>query len=127
MSGEVGWTIHRSTSTINGVVRAAVRIEVDGHVIEAVELDMADQWDFMEMAGPQIDNDAWVNTALLASAVISIDGLPQPAAAKTRDGIRQILRKIGARGVDALHVAFSEAPAASDASRQRQEASASGN
>jgi hypothetical protein len=127
MADETGWTIHRSTSTINGVVREAVRVEIDGHVIEAVELDMADQWDFMEMAGPQIDNDAWVNTALLASAVISIDGLPQPAAAKTRDGIRQILRKIGARGVDALHAAFSEERSESGGPRERREASAVGN
>ena len=91
---------------INNVKRDAVRVKVDGHVIEAVELDMADQWDFMELAGAQLENHAWVNTALIAASVVSIDGVPQLAAAKTRDQIRQVLRKIGVNGVDALHMAF---------------------
>ena len=123
MSGESDWTISRSNSTINGVPRESIRVGVDGHVIEAVELDMADQWDFMEMAGAQIDNDAWVNTALLASAVISIDGVPQPTGVKTRDGIRQILRKLGVRGIDALHAAFSEDTKKPESEIEKAEAS----
>ena len=67
---------------------------------------MADQWDFLEMAGGQIDNNAWINTGLLAASVISIDGIPQPLNVKSREHIRQILRRIGPRGLDALHVAF---------------------
>ena len=121
------WEIAHLTRTINNISRAVVRVTVDGHVIEAVELDMADQWDFMEMAGAQLDNQAWVNTALLAASVISIDGVPQPFGAKTRDGIRQILRKIGAPGLDALHAAFRVDEDESDQNTVAEEARAAGN
>ena len=67
---------------------------------------MADQWDFLEIAGRQLDNEPWVNTALLACSVIGIDGLPLPSGVKSRDEIRRILRKLGEDGLDALQVAF---------------------
>ena len=98
----------RSSTVINGETREAERVTTERHVIEAVELDMAEQWDFMELAGENINNRIWVNTALLAAAVISIDGVPQPVGPKTRDGIRQILKKIGISGVEALHAAFED-------------------
>jgi hypothetical protein len=122
------WTITRSRSTINRVERDCVKITTSALVIDAVELDMADQWDFMELAGPQLDNEAWVNTALLAASVIAIDGMPVPSGPKSREGIRQVLRKLGPVGLDALQAAFAE-PADDRAERRRvdEEATAAGN
>ncbi len=74
--------------------------------IEGVRLDMAEQWDFMEIAGSAIDNQAWVNTALLAASVISINGVPEPSGAKSREHLRRILKRIGEEGLDALSAAF---------------------
>lgn len=102
--------IEKSARTINGQVRDVMHITFDARVIEAMELDMADQWDFMEVAGRQLDNEPWVNTALLACSVIGIDGLPMPSGVKSRDDIRRVLRKLGEDGLDALQVAF-EKPA----------------
>ena len=99
-------TVETSIRTINGQAREVMRVSFNGRSIDAMELDMADQWDFMEIAGRQLDNDAWVNTALLACSVIGIDGLPMPSGAKSRDDIRRILRKLGEDGMDALQVAF---------------------
>lgn len=99
-------TIERSVRTINAESREVIRILFSGRVIEAMELDMADQWDFMEIAGRQLDNEPWVNTALLACSVIAIDGLPVPSGIKSRDEIRRILRKLGEDGLDALQLAF---------------------
>ncbi len=98
--------IERSVRTINGEAREVLRITFAGRVIEAMELDMADQWDFMEIAGRQLDNQPWVNTALLACSVIAIDGLPMPSGIKSRDEIRRILRRVGEDGLDALQAAF---------------------
>ena len=98
--------IERSVRTINGEQREVLRIIFSGRLIEAIELDMADQWDFMEIAGRQLDNQPWVNTALLACSVIGIDGLPVPGGIKSRDEIRRILRKLGEDGLDALQAAF---------------------
>lgn len=103
--------IERSVRTINGEPREVLRIVFSGRVIEAIELDMADQWDFMEIAGRQLDNEPWVNTALLACSVIGIDGLPMPSGIKSRDEIRRILRRLGEDGLDALQVAFEVASA----------------
>ncbi len=103
--------IERSVRTINAEQREVMRITFNGRVIEAMEFDMADQWDFMEIAGRQLDNEPWVNTAILACSVIGIDGLPVPRGIKSRDEIRRILRKLGEDGLDALQVAF-EAPSA---------------
>ncbi len=102
--------IERSVRTINSEQREVVRILFDGRVIEAVELDMAEQWDFMEIAGHQLDNQPWVSTALLACSVIGIDGLPIPGGVKSRDDIRRVLRKLGEDGLDALQVAFEVPP-----------------
>ena len=98
--------VEKSIRTINGDEREVHRISFRGRVVEAVELDMADQWDFMEIAGRQLDNEPWVNTALLACSVIAIDGLPCPRGVRTRDDIRRILRKLGEDGLDALQVAL---------------------
>ena len=110
--------------TINSEKREAVRVKTLRHVIEAVELDMAEQWDFLEIAGSNIENEAWVNVALLAASVVSIDGVPVPAGPKTRDGLRHVLKKIGEDGVEALQFAFRDVPG-DDAARA--EASAAGN
>ena len=115
------WKIEQIRLTINNVVRDGVRVTVGDQVIEAVELDMADQWDFMEVAGSQIENRAWVNTALLASAIVSINAVPQPVGTKSKDQIRQILRKIGSSGLDALNAAFNQGQEAisNDADNER--------
>jgi hypothetical protein len=102
--------IDRSVRTINGDEREVLRIAFNGRVVEAVELDMADQWDFMELAGRQIDNDPWVSTALLACSVIAIDGLPCPRGVRSRDDVRRILRKLGEDGVDAVQAALETSP-----------------
>ena len=99
-------TIETSVRTINGDQREVLRITFNGRVVEAVELDMADQWDFMEIAGRQLDNEPWANTALLACSVTAIDGVPVPRGVKTRDEIRRILRKLGEDGVDAVQIAL---------------------
>lgn len=103
--------VEREMRELNGITREVTRVRLDGRVIEAVTLDMADQWDFMEIAGRQLDNEAWVNTALLAWSVIAIDGVPIPAGARSRDDIRRILRKLGEAGIEALQSAFGTAPA----------------
>ena len=100
--------IARCVRDLNGERREIVRIDVAGQVIEAVRLDMAEQWDFMEIAGHQIDNEVWVNTALLASSVISIDGVPEPMSGRTREQLRRVLKKIGEAGIDALSIAFDD-------------------
>lgn len=103
--------VEKSARMINGQMRDVMRISFDARTIDAMELDMADQWDFMEIAGRQLDNEPWVNTALLACSVIGIDGLPMPSGVKNRDDIRRVLRKLGEDGLDALQIAF-EKPAA---------------
>ena len=103
--------VERELRELNGTSREVARVHFGGRVVEAVTLDMADQWDFMEIAGRQLDNEAWVNTALLAWSVIAIDGVPIPAGAKSRDDIRRILRKLEEEGVEALQRAFGAAPA----------------
>ncbi len=108
--------VARVSREMNGETREVVRVTFGGRTIEAISLDMAEQWDFMEVAGSQIDNPAWVNTALLAASVISIDGVPEPAGAKGRDALRKILKKIGETGLDALHHAFDAPEAAATAS-----------
>ena len=113
--------VERLDRDINGERRAVLRVRSAGRVIEAVRLDMAEQWDLMEIAGSAIDNQAWVNTALLAASVISVDGVPEPSGAKTREHIRRVLKKIGEDGVDALCAAFDEdesGPADAEASEQ---------
>lgn len=112
------------TLTINGEKRSAWRVKSREHTIEAVELDMAEQWDFLEVAGVNIENEAWLNIGLLAASVVSIDGLPVPAGPKTRDGLRHVLKKIGEDGIEALQFAFRELP---DDSAAAVEASAEGN
>lgn len=118
--------IERCVRVINGDGRDIVRLVWDGRVVEAMHLDMADQWDFMEIAGGQIDNEAWVGTALLACSVISIDGVPLPSGVKSRDEIRRILRKLGEVGLDALQEAF-EGDAAAPAKTASDIAAAAGN
>ena len=103
-----GPAIERLTREINGERRDVVRVVFAGRSVEAVKLDMAEQWDFMEVAGAAIDNEAWVNTALIAASVISIDGVPEPSGAKSREHMRRILKRIGEAGVEALAVAFDE-------------------
>ncbi len=98
--------------TINGEHRDGYRIRTISHTFEAIELDMAEQWDFLELAGKQIDNEAWVNVAILAAAVISIDGVPIPAGTRTRETLRQVLRKIGEEGLTGLQTAFQDLPEA---------------
>ena len=98
--------IEKSVRVINGQTRDVLRIAFNGRIVEAIELDVADQWDFLEIAGRQLDNEPWVNTALLACSVISIDGLPLMGGIKNRDEIRKVLRKLGEDGLDALQVAF---------------------
>ena len=99
--------VERLEREINGERREVRRVTTPaGMAIEGVRLDMAEQWDFMEIAGPSIDNQAWVNTALLAASVISINGVPEPSGAKSRDHLRRILKKIGEDGLDALSAAF---------------------
>ena len=100
--------------TINGDQRDAFRIRTATHSIEAIELDMAEQWDFLELAGRQIDNEAWVNVAVLAAAVVSVDGVPVPGGAKTKETLRQVLKKIGEEGLAALQVAFADNTDADD-------------
>ena len=102
--------VEKSIRVINGQTRDVLRIAFDGRVIEAMELDVADQWDFLEIAGRQLDNEPWVNTALLACSVISIDGLPLMGGVKSRDEIRKVLRKLGQDGLDALQIALDKPP-----------------
>ena len=104
-------SVVKSTRVINGHTREIFCITFDGRAIEAIELDMADQWDFLEIAGRQLDNEPWVNTALLACSVISIDGLPLPSGVRSRDEIRRVLRKLGEDGLNALQMAFEESSA----------------
>ena len=100
-------TVERLEREINGERRGVLRVTTPkGLVIEGIRLDMAEQWDFMEIAGASIDNQAWVNTALLAASVISINGVPEPSGAKSRDHLRRVLKKIGEDGLDALSAAF---------------------
>ena len=101
-------TIEKLTREINGERRDVVRVAFAGRLVEAVKLDMAEQWDFMEVAGSAIDNEAWVNTALLAASVITIDGVPEPSGAKSREHMRRILKRIGEAGVEALAAAFDD-------------------
>lgn len=100
------WVTAWGPRSINGVMRDTLTLRCGTRTIEAVELDMADQWDFMEIAGSSLDNEPWVSTALLACSVLSVDGVPQPTGVKSRDAIRAVLRKIGGEGIDALGDAF---------------------
>ena len=124
---EASIKVEKTNFIINNVAKSGVRIGVGSLIIEAVELDIADQWDFMELAGSQIDNQAWVNVALLAASVISINGIPQPSALKTRETIRSILRRLGSEGLEALRVAFGEDPADVKDHEMLDEAIAAGN
>ncbi len=124
---EASIRVEKTDFIINNVSKSGVRVGVGSLIIEAIELDMADQWDFMELAGSQIDNQAWVNVALLAASVISINGTPQPSALKTRETIRSILRKLGPEGLEALQVAFGEDPADIKEHEMLDEAIAAGN
>ncbi len=124
---EASIKVEKTNFVINNVARSGVRVGVGNLIIEAVDLDIADQWDFMELAGSQIDNQAWVNVALLAASVISINGTPQPSALKTRETIRSILRRLGSEGLEALRVAFGEDPADVKGHEMLDEAIAAGN
>ena len=122
LPGKAPIGVERLEREINGERREVLRVTASGRVIDAVRLDMAEQWDFMEIAGTAIDNPAWVNTALLAASVISIDGVPEPGGARTREHLRRVLKKIGEAGVDALCVALDEAADPADAQALEQAA-----
>ena len=120
-------SVERLERDINGERREVLRVATPaGLVIDSVRLDMAEQWDFMEIAGASIDNQAWVNTALLAASVISINGVPEPSGAKSREHLRRILKKIGEDGLDALSAAF-QAEEQDPESERRAVEQASGN
>ena len=114
-----GHSIEKSVRTINGVQREVSRVSFGGRTIEMVDLDMAEQWDFMEVAGRQLDNEPWANTAMLACSVIAIDGLPMPSGVRSRDDIRRILRKLGEDGVDAVQAVLDDRAGAPDAEESR--------
>lgn len=120
-------SVERFEREINGERRAVVRVVAGGRVIEAVRLDMAEQWDFLEIAGSEVDNEAWMNTGLLAASVIAIDGVPEPSGAKSREQLRRILKRIGEAGVDALCNAFERESASGETAREHAAAVAAGN
>jgi hypothetical protein len=88
-------------------------------IIEIRRVDMGDQFDLVEIAGSQVDNDVWLSLAIVALSVQTIDNIPVPHGALSKATLRNTLKQIGPLGVRAVRRALLEfdsggSPAAGD-------------
>ena len=92
--------------------------DAKGRRLAIRDLDVVEQLDLYEMAGPNSTNSPWLGTAMMVCTVRSIGDAPQPFP-RTRDQLRGSLGRLGREGVDALHADLS-------AQREALEAAAGG-
>jgi hypothetical protein len=74
------------------------------HVLEIRRVDMGDQFDLAEIAGAAVENSVWLQLAIVAMSVQSIDGTPEKRSL-TKMALRSVLTKIGTLGVQAVREA----------------------
>ena len=73
----------------------------DGRRFLLREADPADMLDLIEAAGSAASSTAWMRYALMICSVSSIDGKPVMMPA-TKQGVRELGKKIGNVGIEAL-------------------------
>ncbi|MCQ8277789.1 hypothetical protein NFI95_04940 [Acetobacteraceae bacterium KSS8] len=73
----------------------------DGRRLSLREINPADMLDLIEAAGTAAGSAAWMRYALMICSVEAIDGKPLMMP-HTKDGVRELGRKIGNVGIAAL-------------------------
>jgi hypothetical protein len=105
------FAVKRKTSIHNGETEQWLEVRygedsssptLPQHVIEIRKIDMGDQFDLAEIAGPAVDNNVWLSLAVVAMAVQTIDGTPQPRGIISKGSLRRTLKAIGTMGVRAI-------------------------
>ncbi len=90
----------------------------DNRMVEIERLSLSAEWTLLELTGSNASNAAWSTMASVAASVRTIDGVPVPGVAPTRDSIGGTLDKLGVDGFKAalfaLNGAQSNAPAQSE-------------
>lgn len=113
--------ITHETREINGRKVKLLRIQTEaGRHIEAKKLDMADQWDVMELVGSGDPGRGWIAIALVAASVVSIDGRPVDPGDLSREGLRVVLRNLAEDGLDAVREALSSGEILSEDAHKAQ-------
>ena len=83
----------------------------DGRRFTLRDTTPADMLDLIEAAGTAAASSAWLRYALMICSVSAIDGKPV-LMPLTKNGVRELGRRIGNRGMDALAAAHYPEPAA---------------
>ena len=76
----------------------------DGRIFSLAASTPADMLDLLEAAGPAAGSEAWMRYALMICSVTAIDGKPV-LMPRSKDAVRELGRKIGNAGMDALALA----------------------
>lgn len=104
--------------------------ELPQHVVEVRRVDMGDQFDLAEIAGPAVENGVWLSLAIVAMSVQTIDGTPQPRGTINKAVLRRTLVALGPTGVRAIRRAsntFDAGAAVDDAEAAERSKAAAGN
>lgn len=121
------------TVTVNGAAEQWVVIKygvsqldaaMPDKIIEIRRVDMGDQFDLVEIAGSQVDNDVWLSLAIVALSVQTIDGIPVPHGTLTKATLRNTLKQIGPLGVRAVRRALLEIDGSGNSAPVDQKAAA---
>ena len=84
---------------------AAKRIDSgDGRTFDLREINPGDMLDLIEAAGSASASDAWMRYAVMICSVEAIDG--KPVMPTTKNAIRELGRRIGNAGMEALAIAI---------------------
>ncbi|TLU72681.1 hypothetical protein [Lichenicoccus roseus] len=81
----------------------------DGRKFSLLASTPADMLDLLEAAGPAAGSEAWMRYALMICSVSAIDGKPI-LMPRTKEAVRELARKVGNAGMDALALAHYPEP-----------------